>query len=141
MIPASTQRLEKCRLEGGLCQAAHLLRGLKDESRAGLQQSWWGRGASCHAAPPLTAKAAGLTGAAVCLGARPGSGPQPTVYTTAHPLALLVGGGPQPGPESVGRHAQVPRELVPTIHTDFHSQKALLFNNIFVAGKFCEFVR
>lgn len=62
-----------------------------------------------------------------------------TVYTTAHPLALLVGGGPQPGPESVGRCVQVPRELVPPVQMDFHSQKALLFN-IFVAGKFCEFV-
>lgn len=142
MIPASTQRVKKCRARRvGCVRLPACSEGLKDESRAGAGKAGGEEGLPVTWHTPTHCESR-WTDRSCCLPGRQAwaQGCSLTVYMTAHPLALLVGGGPQPGPESVGRCAQVPRELVLTIHTDFHSQKALLFNKIFVAGKFCEFV-
>lgn len=85
-----------------------------------------GRGLTAAGAP---AKATGEQG---LLPWGPGwrSGPQPHRLHDRRPSCLTRGGG----------RAWATGELVLIIHTDFHSQKALLFNKIFVAGKFCAFV-
>lgn len=82
-----------------------------------------GGAAHCHMASPPTPRSAPK--AAVCRAAGP------PCSQGRKPSCLTVEAGPGPG---------VTGEPAPTTYTELHSQKALLFNNIFVAGKFCEFV-
>lgn len=64
-------------------------------------------------------------------------GPAAASPFTADPLALRAGRRELPArPTPVQAHG----ELILTTRTDFHSQKALLFKKVFVAGKFYEFV-
>lgn len=113
--------------EGGLCQAVHLPWG-PGRTRAGSCICRVG-GLPVRTTP---AKATGLTGAAARRGrAGPGVGAAASAFTL--PQTLLPYLQWRPGPCRARGQTRLPGPW--RARADFHSQKALLFNKIFVAGK------
>lgn len=122
-------------------------RSLQDESRVMASGQQGGAETLAVTAPlvpqehplePLGSQGLEMVLKPVCRGCWAGSVAASRLH--CHKSSCLIRGG-QAGPGPTGTHdTQATGDLVLTIHTDFHSRKALLFNRIFVAGKFCEFV-
>lgn len=104
----------------------------RGEGSHGSQRAGWGGEAGCHVHPRPLPKERVRSRRTSRGGCAPG-GPRGAMAAAA-PASPVVGAGAQ------RRHDIEPTGAVLVIHADFHSQKALLFNKIFVAGKFCVFV-